>query len=103
MTDTDIANIYHNLSNRYPLSLTSSIAAGFQTTIDFPILKGTSSLGNFDMFCDDLPSFEFYAMNNKAEVFAHTHFYSANEAEQAVIDFMEGKLTLISFGQPYDI
>ena len=42
-------------------------------------------------------------MRGNGEVFAHAHFYSATEAEQAIIDFMEGKLTLISFGEPYDI
>ena len=102
MDDTDIVNIYHKLSNHYPLILTSSLAAGFKTTLDFPILKGISSLGEFEMFFDELPSFEFYAMHDNGEVFAHKHFYSVSEAEQAVADFMEGKLTLISFGQPND-
>ena len=102
MTDNDIVNIYHNLSNRYSLILTSSLAVGFKTTIDFPILRGTSSLGNFEMFVDDFPSFAFYAMRDNGDVFAHKHLQSIVEAKQAVADFMEGTLTLISFGQPYD-
>ena len=103
MTETDVVRIYQKLSDRYPLILTNSLAAGFMTSLEFPVLKGTSSLGNFELFYDDVPSFAFYAMRDNGEEFAHTHFYSVSEAEQAVADFMEGKLTLVSFGQSYNI
>lgn len=103
MVEADIVSIYHKLSHRYPLALTNSLAAGFNTTIDFPVLSGTSALGKFELFLDDLPSFAFYAMCDNSEVFAHRHFDSADEAEQAVVDYMEGKLTLISFGQTPNI
>ena len=99
MVEADIVNLYHKLSKYYPLILTDTLAVGYTKDSAFPILKGSSSLGNFEMFFDDLPSFEFYAMHNNGELFAHTHFYSVSAAEQAVADFMEGKLTLISFGQ----
>ena len=100
MVDADIINIYHTLRNRYPLILTSSLAAGFKATTDFPILRGASSLGNFEMVVDDLPSFAFYAMHDNGEVFDHKHVQSVNKAEETITDFMEGKLTLISFEQP---
>lgn len=102
MIDADIVNIYRKLSKRYPLILTSSLAEGFNTTLDFPVLKGSSSLGSFEMFPDDLPSFEFYAMHDNGELAIHMHFYSFTEAEQAVADFMEGRLYVVSFKLEYD-
>ena len=101
--DADIVFIYQKLRNRYPITLSSSLAMEFKTTVDFLVLSGISSLGRFEMFFDDVPSFAFYAMYSNGEVFAHKHLRSAEEAEKTVADFMEGKLTLISFGQSYNL
>lgn len=101
--DADVLDIYRKLSSRYPIMLNSSLAMGFKTNIDFPVLSGISELGRFEMYYDDVPSFTFYAVRSSGEVFAHWHLQTTTEAEKAVADFMEGKLTLISFGQPYDI
>lgn len=97
--DADVIRIYKKLCNKYPIELTSALKKGFHSSIDFPILTGASALGSFEMSCDDVPSFGFYATRNTGEFLAHWHVYSAEEAERSVIDFMEGKLTLISFGQ----
>lgn len=96
--DADIGFIYQKLRNRYPITMNSSLAMGFKTTVDFPVLGGVSSLGRFELFFDDVPSFAFYAMHNNGEVLAHKHLQSIDEAEKTVADFMEGKLTFISFG-----
>ena len=101
--DADVVRIYEKLCNKYSLELTSAHKQGFHSSIDFLILIGISVLGKFEMYYDDVPSFAFYATRSSGEVFAHWHLQTATEAEKAVADFMEGKLTLISFGQPYDI
>lgn len=97
--DSDVVNIYKRLSSSYPITLNSSLAIGFKSNIDFPVLSGTSTLGRFEMFFDDV-SFAFYAMYDDGEVFAHWHLQTSSEAEKAVADFMEGKITRIQFGQP---
>ena len=48
-------------------------------------------------------SFEFYSKKDNGEFLAHCHFQSVSEAEKAVVDFMNGKLTITQFGQPKDI
>ncbi len=98
--DADVIRIYEKLSNKYSIELTSAWKKGFHSSVDFPILTGTSALGSFEMIFDDVPSFAFYATRNTGEFLRHWHAYSAEEAEKSVIDFMEGKLTLISFGRP---
>ena len=50
MVEADLVRIYHKLCNYYPLMLINSLAAGYKTTVDFPVLKGASPLGNFEMF-----------------------------------------------------
>ena len=65
---------------------------------EFPILCGISRLGRFELFFDDV-SFAFYAMHDNGAVFAHWHAHSVAEAEQAVVDFMNGKMTLVQFGR----
>lgn len=99
--DADIITIYNHLSSRYPVFLSSSLALGFKSKIDFPVLHGQSTLGRFELYFDDF-SFAFYAMHNGEDVFAHKHLQTLLEAEETVADFMEGKITLIQFGQPYD-
>lgn len=97
--DADIQAIYERLRNRYPLALSSSLSLGFKSKMDFPVLHGQSSLGRFELFYDDVPSFAFYAMGDNRTVFAHFHLQTPSKAEETVIDFMEGKLTMIQFGQ----
>ena len=92
-TDADIVNIYSRLHCEYPLELRSSKEMGFKSNIDFPVL------GKFEIFQGDL-DFEFYSMKENGDFLAHFHFKSVTEAEKAVVDFMNGKLTIIQFGQP---
>jgi len=94
--DTDIKNLYNQLQDKYSLELTSSFQQKFKTNIDYPILRGTTVWGRFDLFYGDL-DFEFYAKRNNGEFMGHLHLKSIEEARQVVADFMEGKLTLISF------
>ena len=96
--DADIKKLYKQLYCKYPLKLTSSFEKGFKTDIDYPILCGNSILGRFELFYGDL-DFEFYAVQDNGQFLAHFHLQSAAEAEKTVIDFMNGKLTIIQFGQ----
>lgn len=100
--DSDIFIIYEKLHQSYPISVNSSLTVNPNFKIDFPILCGTSSLGKLEMYFDDV-SFAFYAKNDNGEVFAHWHLQTIADAEKAVIDFMNGKITLIQFGQPYNL
>lgn len=88
--DTDVIKIYENLKNRYPIKLSSSIDLGFKSKVDFPVLHGQSTLGRFELFFDDV-SFPFYGMNENKEVFSHFHLQTISEAEETIINFMEGK------------
>ena len=97
--DNDIEELFGRLQSRYSLKLTSSFEKGFKTNIDYPILCGNSILGRFELFYGDL-DFEFYAVQDNGQFLAHFHLQSAAEAEETVIDFMNGKLTIIQFGQP---
>ena len=97
--DADIKKLYKLLHGKYPLKLTSAFEKGFKTKIDYPILCGSSVLGNFELFYGDL-DFEFYAVQDNGQFLAHFHLQSAAEAEKTVVDFLNGKLTIIQFGQP---
>ena len=99
--DADIKRLYNQLRCNYALTLTSAFEKGFKTDIDYPILCGNSILGRFELFYGDL-DFEFYSMKENGDFLAHFHFKSVTEAEKAVVDFMNGKLTIIQFGQPND-
>ena len=99
--DADIKKLYHQLHSEYSLELKSSLDLGFKTDIDYPVLCGTSVLGSFELFYGDF-SFEFYSMQDNGKFLAHFHLLSAAEAEKTVVDFMNGKLTNIQFGQPND-
>lgn len=100
--DADIKKLYAQLHDEYPLELTSAFEKGSKTNIDYPILRGTSMLGSFELFYGDL-DFEFYAERDDGAFLSHCHLQSAKEAEQTVVDFMNGKLTTIQFGQPHNI
>lgn len=95
--DADILMIYEKLHERYQISLRSSLAVSPNFKIDFPILCGTSNLGKFEVFFDDV-SFPFYAMRENGEVFAHWHLQTSDEVVKTVVDFMEGKPSAIPFG-----
>jgi len=97
--DADIKRLYNQLRCYYSLTLTSSFEKGFKTDIDYPILCGNSILGRFELFYGDL-DFEFYAERDNGVFLAHFHLQSAAEAEKTVVDFMNGKLTIVQFGQP---
>ena len=97
--DADIKKLYKQLYCKYPLKLTSSFEKGVKTDIDYPILCGNSILGRFELFYGDL-DFEFYAMRDNGEVFAHWHLQTPDEVEKTVVDFMDGKPSAIPFGQP---
>lgn len=92
--DADIREIYEHLRSRYPIVLSSSLMLGFKSTFDFPVLHGKSSLGTFELFYDDV-SFAFYAMRDNREVFAHFHLQTLANAEETVINFMEGTLAIM--------
>lgn len=96
--DADIKKLYTLLQGEYPLELKSSKEMGFKSNIDFPVLRGTSVLGFFELFYGDL-DFEFYSMKENGEFLAHFHLQSVTEAEKTVVDFMNGKLTIMQFGQ----
>ena len=96
--DADIKRLYNQLRCNYSLTLTSAFEKGFKADIDYPILCGNSILGRFELFYGDL-DFEFYAVQDNGQFLAHFHLQSAAEAEKTVIDFMNGKLTIIQFGQ----
>ena len=87
--DADIKALYGRLQGKYSLELTSSFQRGFKTNIDYPILSGTSVLGKFELFYGDL-DFEFYAKRDDGTFLWHCHLKSAKEAEQTVVDFMNG-------------
>ena len=99
--DADIKKLYNQLRCNYSLTLTSAFEKGFKTDIDYPILCGNSILGRFELFYGDL-DFEFYAVQDNGQFLAHFHLQSAAEAEKTVIDFMNGKPTIIQFGQSHD-
>ena len=92
--DAEVIRIFEKLKGKYPVELVHT---------DYPILSGTSQLGKFEMFFDDVPSFAFYATHHNGEFLAHWHEKNSSEAEKAVVDFLEGKLTIIQFGQPNNI
>ncbi len=96
---SEIVRIYEKLREKYPIILNSSLAVSSNLEIDFPILCGTSNLGEFEVFFDGV-SFPFYAMHDNGEVFAHWHLQTPNEVEKTVVGFMEGKPSAIPFGQP---
>ena len=100
--DSDILKIYEKLHGSYPISVNSSLAVSPNFKIDFPILCGISSLGKFEMLFDDV-SFAFYAKHDNGEIFAHWHLQTVADAEKAVIDFMNGKITLLQFGQSNNV
>ena len=89
--DADIQEIYNRLRSEYSLKLTSSFEKNYNTEINYPILCGSSVLGTFELFYGDL-DFEFYSMRNDGKFFSHSHLQSAKEAEQTVVDFMNGRL-----------
>jgi hypothetical protein len=82
------------LHYEYPIELKSSKEMGFKSNIDFPVLCGTSALGKFELFQGDL-DFEFYSMKENGEFLAHLHLRSVEEAEKTVVDFINGKLSII--------
>lgn len=90
--DTDVVKIYENLKPYYPVILSSSLNLGFKGNTDFPVIHGRSSLGKFELFFDDV-SFAFYAMNENNEVFSHFHLQTAENTEETIISFMEGKIS----------
>lgn len=89
--DSDVLKIYEKLHESYPISVNSSLAVSPNFKIDFPILCGTSNLGKFEVFFDDV-SFPFYAMHDNGEVFAHWHLQTAQEVEETIANFMEGNM-----------
>ena len=91
--------IYEKLYEQYPISLNSSLAVNSNFEIDFPILCGTSNLGEFEVFFDGV-SFPFYVMHDTGAVFAHWHLQTPDEVEKTVVDFMEGNPSVIPSGQP---
>lgn len=99
--DSDILMIYEKLHESYPISINSSLLVNPNFKIDFPILCGTSNLGKFEVFYDDV-SFPFYAIRDNGDVFAHWHLQTPDEVEKTVVDFMEGKPSAIPFKQPYN-
>ena len=99
--DADIKRLYNQLRCNYALTLTSAFEKGFKTDIDYPILCGNSILGRFELFYGD-SDFEFYAVQDNGQFLAHFHLQSAAEAENTVVDFMNGKIAVIQFGQPND-
>lgn len=98
--DADIKRLYNQLRCNYSLKLTSAFKQGFKTNIDYPILCGTSVLGSFELFYGDL-DFEFYAERDDGAFLGHCHLQSVKDAEQTVVDFMNGKFTAIQFGQQH--
>ena len=98
--DTDVKAIYERLHDRYPIILSSSLTLGFK--FDFPVLHGQSSLGTFELFYDGV-SFPFYAKDDTEKVYAHFHLQTPAKAEETVIEFMEGKLTIVQFRLPSGI
>lgn len=96
--DSAVLKIYERLHESYPISVNSSRAVSPNFKIDFPILCGASKLGKFEVFFDDV-SFPFYAMRDNGEVFAHWHLQTLDEVEKTVVDFMEGKPSVIPFGR----
>lgn len=95
--ETDILVIYEHLCHKYPVSLSSSKVLHPKTRLDFPIVHGSSVLGKFELFYDDV-SFAFYAIQEDGKVFAHRHLQTLEEAEKAVSDFMQGNL-VTPFGE----
>lgn len=92
--DADIKEIYNELRGKYYLVLTGAFEQGVNADIDYPILYGTSVLGRFELFYGDL-DFEFYAQRADGAFLWHGHLQSKREAEQTVVDFMNGKRTMI--------
>ncbi len=88
--DTDVIKIYEKLKNSYQVLLDSSLDLGFKSNIDFPVIHGQSVLGKFELFFDDV-SFPFYVIDEKGEVVRHFHLQTATDAEEVIINFMEGK------------
>lgn len=100
--DNDIKELFGRLQSKYSLKLTSSFEKGFKTNIDYPILCGSSALGRFELFYGDL-DFEFFAEQDDGKFLWHCHLKSEKEVEQTVVDFMNGKLTIVQFGQPNNL
>ena len=94
--ETDVTIIYERLCKTYPICLSRSVDRGFKSNVDFPVLHGHSSLGDFELFYDDV-SFPFYVEREDGELIAHFHLRTLEEAEKCIADFMEGRMRLLSF------
>jgi hypothetical protein len=70
--------------------------------VDYPVLHGCSSLGSFELFYDGV-SFPFYVKRGDGSLHAHWHLQTLQEAQNVIVDFMEGRIELVQFEQPHDI
>ena len=95
--DADVVRIYERLRESYPVTLKNSLAMGYKSSMDFPVLCGKSCLGKFEVCFDDV-SFPFYAMHDDGVIYAHWHLQAPSEVEKTVVDFMEGKISQLQFG-----
>ena len=89
-----VVYIYKKLCESYPIYLKSSLDVSPNFKVDFPVLCGASTLGRFEVFFDDV-SFPFYAMREDGDVYEHWHLQTPDEVERAVVNFMDGKNTIV--------
>lgn len=101
MMNTDVSIVYEKLCEKYPVEVRNSRDISPNFRVDFPVLCGQSALGKFELFYDGV-SFPFYAMRGDGEVFAHWHVQTLEEAEECLVDFMEGRMRLTQLGQSND-
>lgn len=99
---TDISVIYEHICNIYPVNLSSSKNLKPQCRVDYPVLHGCSSLGSFELFYDGV-SFPFYIKRGDGSLCAHWHLQTLQEAQNTIMDFMEGRIELAQFEQLNDI
>lgn len=88
MDSLDLAQVYLQLKDKYPLELTNafSLDAGFHE--DFQVLFGQSSQNIFYLYHDGVIAI--FDIENRAGTHAdHWHPDDTQEAMQMVVDFME--------------
>jgi len=87
---SDITLIYERIKEKYPVTLCSSKEFGHKSDSVFTVLRGKYQGKYFELFYDGV-SFPFYVKNEDGVVCAHFHLNKLEEAEKAVIVFMEGQ------------
>ena len=84
----DLEIIYEQLKDKYDLVLTNSFARDVRYTIDFPILCGESSLGEFEFYHDG--AMFVLSVDKTDGSSTHCHPLDTSAAIEDISAFMDG-------------